>query len=358
MVEGQGHQDVDITSPNSHRSSNRTEPVKAPRSLWWDFILHACTFGIYTAFWLVGRVREIRALARADVKPWLWFFVPHFLLAQLFALPRLAGHLRQLEREHGVPVWGPGRYVWMAGVILVTAFFMVQERIATPLWTVVPALLLWAALFTALEARFNAVKRRLTGVNFRERKYGLGWWEWCVAVPAVAFTFLFVPYLSLGSLGVYDLSELPAHQTYVDPEERFRFPVPSNGWVKVEPGTYAVDEALLELRGPIEDLYAIVYHYPNLQLDELTFDRAKVFGESLWGAICEESRRLQSSRLAVTSQVVCTGSQMNMPAMVTSAVVESPEGLYELIIQMNTPRLSFQRREAELLRMTREFEAL
>ncbi|MFO7528989.1 MAG: hypothetical protein R6W86_09330 [Marinobacter sp.] len=358
MVEGQGYQDVGTTAANSEQPPNRLPSVKAPRGWWWDFILHGCTFGLYTAFWLVGRLREVRSLTRADVTPWLWFFVPHFVLAQLFALPRLVGYLRQLESEYGVPAWGRSRQAWMAAVILVTAFFNIQERIATPFWTVLPALLVWAALFTVLEVRFNAVKRRLDNVAFRERKYGYSWWEWLIAAPMVCVTFIFVPYLSLGSLGMYDVSELPADQAYVDPEERFRFPVPSEGWVEVEPGTYSEDEALLELRGPIEDVYAIVYHYENIKLEGLAYDRLQTFHETLWGASCEEFRRFQDSRLSVVSQVICTGREMNMPSMLTSAIVESPQGLFELIIHMNTPRLSFQDRKAELLRMTREFESL
>lgn len=358
MFDGQGSQEVGAASKYLNQDSGSDQPMKAPRAWWWDFILHASTFGLYTMFWLVGRLREVRRLGQHEVKPWLWFFVPLFLIAQLIALPRLTRYLRELEQANRVPAWGASRYVWITGVILVSAFFNVQERIATPLWTFVFAMLVWGALFTILEARFNTLKRNLDNPPVGDAGRGYKWWEWLIAVPMVCVTFIALPYLSLGALGVYDIDELAGGEVYIDAEGRFQFPVPTEGWVRVSPGTFAQDEALLEVRGPAEDIWAIVYHYEGMSLEELAHNRRQTLYGSLRRAGCEEFRQFSGDSLNVSTQITCTGMDLNTPSMWTTGIVESEHGVYELIVHMTTPAATYQRRKPELLRMTEEFEVL
>lgn len=358
MFEGQGSQEVGAASKYLKQNSGLDQPMKAPRAWWWDFILHASTFGLYTMFWLVGRLREVRSSGQHDVKPWLWFFVPLFVPAQFVALPRLTRYLRQLEQANGVPAWGASRYVWIVGVISVSAFFNVQERIATPLWALVFAMLIWGGLFTILEARFNTLKRNLDNPNFRNNRRGYSWWEWSIALPMAFVTFGVLPYLSLGALGVYDIEDLPAGDVYVDAEGRFQFPVPAEGWVRVRPGTFAQDESLFEMRGPAEDIWAIVYHYEGLSLEDLAVDRRQTLYSSIRSAGCEEFRQFVGSSLNVAAQITCTGMDLNMPSMWSTGIVEGEHGLYELIVHMTTPASTFNKRKPELLRMTGEFKAL
>ena len=358
MFDGQGSQDVGATSKYLPQSSGLDKPMKAPRAWWWDFILHASTLGLYTMFWLVGRLREVRRFGLHDVKPWLWFFVPVFVVAQLIALPRLIRYLRELEQANGVPTWGASRHVWIVGVISLTAFFNVQERLATPLWTVVVAMLVWAALFTILEMRFNALKRSLDQPPFLAAGGGYKWWEWLIAVPMVCVTFIVLPYLSLGGLGIYDIDDLPAGELYVDAEGRFQIPVLTEGWVRVSPGTFAQDEALVEMRGPAEDIWAIVYHYERRPLEDLANERLRNFYDSLSRADCHESRQFSGDSLNVATQITCTGMDLNMPSMWTAGIVESDHGIYEFIVHMTTPVVTYQKRKRELLRMAREFEVL
>lgn len=358
MFDDQGSQEVGATSKHLQRDSGMEQPMKAPRAWWWDFILHASTFGLYTMFWLVGRLREVRRFGRHDVKPWLWFFVPAFVIAQLIALPRLVRYLRELEQANGVPTWGASRYVWVVGVISVTAFFNAQERIANSLWAVVFAMLVWATLFTILESRFNALKRSLDKPQFVDAGRGYKWWEWLIVVPMVCVTFIALPYLSLGTLGVYDIDDLPAGELYVDDEGRFKFPVPTEGWVRVSPGTFAPDEALLEMRGPAENIWAVVYHYEERSLEDLARDRLRNLHGSFRSADCNESRQFSGSSLNVATRITCTGMDLNTPSMWTTGIVESDHGVYELIVHMTTPVVTYQKRKPELLRMTREFEVL
>lgn len=108
--------------------------------------------------------------------------------------------------------------------------FNAQERIATPLWAFVFAMLVWGGLFTILEMRFNTLKRSLANPQFRDNRRGYSWWEWSIALPMACVTFGVLPYLSLGALGIYDIDDLPAGDVYVDVEGRFQFPVPAEGW--------------------------------------------------------------------------------------------------------------------------------
>jgi hypothetical protein len=119
---------------------------KAPRSLMWDFVLHFGTAGFYTCFWMVGRLRELRRLDAAKVIPWLWFFVPITIFAQIFALPRLIRMVRTLEVRCSLPQWGALGNLWMLAVIIVSLFFLFLNRIGLPEWYRILGLMVWAGL--------------------------------------------------------------------------------------------------------------------------------------------------------------------------------------------------------------------
>ena len=97
--------------------------IRAPRSLWLEFILHFSTLGVYTAFWFVARVREFNHLSKTDFTPWLWFLVPFFWFAQFFALPKFNKALNNLAEEHNLPKWNAWYGGWTLSVILITLKF-------------------------------------------------------------------------------------------------------------------------------------------------------------------------------------------------------------------------------------------
>ncbi len=341
--------------PTGSRGVDRAQ-LKAPRGWIWDFLLHFSTFGLYTCFWMVARLREFRYLGQGKVRPWLWFFVPILVFAQLFALPRLVRYLGRLEASYGVNPWRAGRYLWILAVVAVTIFFNVQQSVAVPAWATFPALIVWAFLFTFFESRLNAVKRRMTPTYLRKQKRGYSLLEWFIVIPMLPASFGLIGYTSFGSLGLYDQASLTRGQVYEDPEGRFQFPITTNGWTQVKAGTFADSESELELRGPVDNLFAIVFHYDNLSLDELAFDRRATFYQGISLADCTESRRFAKGDLTVVANIVCEGRQMGDPALWASSIIETDTGLYELVTQMSVPRLTFRRLEANVLKMTGGFE--
>lgn len=353
----QGTAVSDLTVPDRSRASELG--LKAPRGWGWEFFLHFSTLGVYTCFWMVARLRELRRLEQDNVRPWLWFFVPILAIAQIFALPRLTRYLRGLELHHDIAQWGSGRHAWVFLVVAVTVFFHAQESVAMPAWTTLVALILWASLFSLFEARLNAVKRRMNPACFRHRKHGYALWEWFIVVPLFPATIGLFTYASLGPAGFYDESPiLPVGQVYEDPGGHFQFPITSDGWAEVTAGTFSDTDSVLELRGPVDHLSAIVFHYKNSTLEELAYDRRATFYGDLSLAECTESRRFAKRTLSVMVNIVCKGRQMGDPALLTSSIVETDDGLYELVTQMNVPTLSFSRLESSVLEMTGAFEPL
>lgn len=354
MEQGRALSEAELTGTLETKEAR----FKAPRGWCWDFLLHFSTWGVYTCFWMVARLHEFRRLGQDKVRPWLWFFVPFLAVAQVFALPRLTGFLGSSEADHGVTQWRSGRYLWILAVMAVTIFFDVQHSVAMPIWTTAAGLVIWSFLFTLFEARFNAVKRRMDPAHFRNHKRGYSLLEWFIVVLMLPATLGIIGYLSLGSLGFYDQSSLPAGQVYEDTEGRFQFPVISDGWTEVKAGTFADSEAVMEFRGPVDDLFAIVFHYRDISLDELAFDRRATFYDGITVPVCTESRRLAERNLSVVANIVCKGRLVGDPALWTSSIIETNDGVYEFVIQMNIPRLSFQKLEAEVLKMAEGFEPL
>ena len=354
MVEEQGREQDDETPEVP------APALKPPRPWGWGFLLHSSTFGLYTIFWMVGLLREIRSLNQPKVRPWLWFFVPLATPAQLFALPRLADYIRNAEVALGLSAWGRSRILCIVGIIAVSLFFNLQEIIATPTWLIVPGMLAWAGFFSVIEARFNRVRQVFAGdpPTKPATRNPYRWWEWLLLIPFAPLSFLVVPYLSLDSLGFYNVETLEEQSTYQDETGRYQFPVVSSGWREVSPGTYSEDEAELELGGPIEDVYAIVYRYEGLTLDELAYDRKTSFYDWLNGGSCEESRRFTGEGLDLAAHVTCEGQEYGMDSLWSSGIIARDGVVYELMVNMNVPGISFRNLRPELVRMTKEFSPL
>ena len=349
-----------VEEQESGLSQSEAVEVKSPRHWAWGFALHSSTFGVYTLFWIVGLLREIRSVNQPQVRPWVWFFVPLVALAQLFALPRLAGYIRSAEEKVGLEPWGNSRILCILGIIALSLFFKVQNQVATPTWLFLSALLLWGGFFSCIDARFNRVRAALVenAPVQPEPRTVYRWWEWVMLIPAVPFTFLWMPYVSLDSMGFYDVASIPRQSIYQDEQGRYQFPVVSSGWREVSPGTFSDDDNQLELGGPIEDVFAIVYQYDDITVEELAYNRKTTYIDMLSFGHCDESREFVGGGLNLSSQVICEGKEYAMDSLWTSGIFQHDGTTYELVLHMNAPRRSFRNLKPELIRMAEEFAPL
>lgn len=330
----------------------------APRSPGYAFALHFCTFGLYTCFWMVGVVRELRDLKIADAKPLYWFFVPLLVLVQPIALSRLVGFVRQAEARQGLSAWQDGAWLWVVAVMSIGVLFSLHSIIALPSWSVLVGLLFWAGLYAYLEARLNRIKMVLSGVTFRSPLRGYRAPEWLTVVPLLPAVTGLLLYASLRGFLITDIAPLETGTVFLDPAERFQFPVAAEGWVQIVPGTYGDADALMEMRGPVEDAFAIIYSYRDEMLDDLAHDRRNTLYGNLRAAQCREHRQFVASGLSVMSHLVCTGRDMGYRAIWTTVIMETEAGLYEIIGYLAAPRHSYERHKDGLLEMVKGFEAL
>ena len=155
--------------------------IRAPRTPWMEFLLHFSTFGVYSGVWLALRVREINRVSDTKFTPWLWFFVPAFAIAQIFALPKFTRALNRVGDDVGVRPWHAWHGGWVACILAMTVAFNVSEKVEFPSWTFLVGMLVWAGLFTSAQPHVNAVKRNLTNVRFSgsERSYSIAEWLIC-----------------------------------------------------------------------------------------------------------------------------------------------------------------------------------
>jgi hypothetical protein len=344
------------TSPNQSASSII---VRAPRSPWWEFFLHFSTCGVYTNFWLVARVKEIRQLSNQSLKPWYWFFVPNFVLVQPFALPKLNRILLQVEKDNNIHYPENHFKLWATVVIALSAFFWANTNYAMPSWLTLVGLLLWSGIFCALSQRLNTVKQKLVNVEFKGKPSGYAFWEWLVVIPFFPITLIVLIYISVSPYMVNEISPISDQTVYTAPNGQFQLTIHGEGWREVEIGSFSDGTADLELAGAVEDSSFLVFKASKLtSLNAMVQNRIDYIQSELPNSQCREERTLAQSKLSVISYVVCEGKNMHGPQLSTVTVFKNGDNFYELFGNLNAPKRSYPERSAEFKQMAKEFQPL
>lgn len=344
-------------APVSAVNGNR-RPMKAPRSPFLDYLLHFFTFGLYSLFWMVARIRELRQLSGHPFTPWLWFFTPIVVIAQPIAYPIMIRHLRDVERARGLTPWGSVAWVWLGLVIVLSVVSTLFNWVAAPAWVITVTLLVWPVVCLWLESRFNRIKRTLSDseVVLKKPRAIYSMVEWLlllVLVPLVGWTL----YLTdVEPLMVDRIATLESGTTFTGDQGEIRFPVAAGGWERVEPGLFGDEGTLYEFRGPHDFVHMAINHFPDSTLDEVVAWRKTAAHDDMVQSACEEQRTLSGRRLSVTAHFTCWGHSVGEPAVWTGTVVETEQGVYEMLGYMNIPRLSFEQVQPEMREMVGGFE--
>ncbi|MBI3320809.1 MAG: hypothetical protein HYZ91_00920 [Candidatus Omnitrophica bacterium] len=324
-----------------------------------EFILHFSTAGLYTCIWFVLRAREVNRLLGKTFTPWLWFFVPHVALAQIVALPRFLKQWNVLAERNRTSTWDGWRGTWVFAVIGVTVVSMIGNRVELPGWASAAAMTGWACLFAVLQWHVNHVKEAIGGVTYKGSRRNYSVMEWIAVVVGLPLMLTGSGVLLMRSIGMRHIESLVAGSTYTDPKGIFRFPIAGKGWSVVKIGTHSDGNAVLELQGPLQDMFFLVFKYDrSISLAEMTRSRTVESQELLKGGRCTEVRSLAARRLAVISRIQCVGRELGIPTLITHTLVETDEGLYELRGTLSSVRRSFAVHERDFRRMAGEFEPL
>lgn len=324
-----------------------------------EFILHFSTGGLYTGVWFVSRAREVNRLSGKTFTPWLWFFVPHIPLAQIVALPRFLKQWNALADRYQVTTWNGWRGAWLFGVISVTLLSKFGDRMELPGWISTATMTGWAYLFSVFQRHVNRVKEAIGGITYRGSRRNYSVIEWVAVVIGLPLMLTGSGVLLMKSIGIWRIESLAAGSIYTDPKGFFRLPIAGKGWSVVKIGTHSDGDAVLELQGPLQDMFFLVFKYDrSISLAEMTQSRTVQSLELLKGGRCTEERSLAAQRLAVISRIQCVGRDLGNPALITHTFVETDEGLYELRGTLSSVRRSFAAHEPDFKRMAGEFEPL
>ncbi len=333
--------------------------ISAPRSLWMEFILHFSTLSIYTCFWFVARTREFNALSKKKFTPWLWFFVPFIVIAQLIALPKFNNALSELAEEHNVSIWNAWYGGWTLGVVLITLAMNISDKIEFPGWTYLVGVILWSILFTVIQAQINKVKENLRDVTFKGSRHNYTKLEWFFVVPLFPLSLIFMFYIAIDPLFNKQLSTLSENTLYTDPQNIYSLPIIGKGWSIVENGTHSNGEAELELQGPLSDMFFIIFsHGVDESIESISHWRTEQLYDELSGVKCEENRSFAKLTLSIVSHVQCSGRNIGDSVLATVSLIETDKGIYELYGMLSSVKYSFKNNESMMKKMSKGFEPL
>lgn len=351
--------DESVTSP-AKTGSDPGRPMKSPRPLILDFLLHFCTFGIYSLFWMVARIRELRQLSGYPFTPWLWFFTPIVVLAQPIAFPKMIKRIDEVERARGLEPWGMTAWLWLCLVLVLSVVSIALNWVAVPGWFTTLCLLAWPALCVWLESRFNRIKRTLgdTEVTLKKHRAGYSVLEWLLVVPLVPLVIGLLFLTDVEPLLVEEIETLAPGSAFLGDHGEVSFMVPGDNWSRVVPGAFADEYTLYEFRGPHDYVHMTINHFPESTVDDVIDWRKEMAHEDMSLSTCEERRVLSDRDLTVVVHYSCRGSSAMEPALWTGTVVETAAGTYEMLGYMNIPRFSFRQLEPEIRAMVRGFEVL
>lgn len=351
-----------METPLDHEINKNSEKiiVRAPRVPWMEFLLHFGSSGLYSGYWLVKRTQELNLITKSSFTPWLWFFVPFVSIIQLFALPKFTSAINRLEKHQDIQPWKKHQTtLWLFCALTLTFFSNLGDKIELPGWSYSIILTVWSGLFAIFQTRVNRYKNRIANLEFKGPSKNYSFFEWLIIIFLLPLMLIGIGYLTISPFLNHDIKKLEQHSVYTDPNGQYQFPILTEGWSIVEPGTLSDGSADLELQGPLTDMnYRVFFYAFGEDLNSLSYFRFNFAKEQLNFAACTETRDFAKSQLSIISRTVCTGSVLTEKSLITSTIIETEKGFYELFGQLNSVSLSFKQYKGDYIKMAAGFEPL
>ncbi len=343
--------------PEVSEKSCKQIKIAPPRPAWLVFSLMFGSCGLYPITWLFYRTREFKFILKNSLKPWLWIFVPLAALPQLFALPRFVKDLNKIELEANLPTWNAWHGAWYALVIILTIIFNLTDKIELPRWSFFPFLVLWSLLFTVIDQRIAQAKKVLTQYEYKKYKYRISKIECLTLLIALPFT-LFLTY-TLVAPDINTIQKLSDSSIYTNTKNKFTLPILENGWVIVKNGTHSNGDAILELHGPLHDMYFIAFQYARDEsINSIMTSRLNAIIDNLSNANCNQTREFSRNAETVIAKAFCTGTFVNEKVIDTATIIETKEGFFELYGHMSSTAKSYAEHEKNFKAMAAGFSPL
>lgn len=336
--------------------------LRAPRSVRWEVFLYLSTLGFYFSIYLLRLVRELRAITGKPLSPWLWVFVPFVLLAQIFAFPKLLRLIEQVESENSVPdAWGGWSPLWVIAICATTLVFNLSEKFAAPNWLIPVTMALACVLFALFHNRVNRIRSCYRGrANFYGKENGFSATEWVstIILSPIAIALMVVSLFYSELFGGDVIEELDSGRIFHYQDHPFSISVPEGGWSLVEVGSHSDGTAVLELEGPLVDMYYLVfYHGPGSNVDDVTSFRIKETISEIGDAACTAEASFLDNSLHISSRIQCTGKYFGDPNIVISKTIETKNGLYELYGDFSATEMTYRNNLETFLAMEKGFGA-
>lgn len=341
-------------------STNLLYAPLQPRKLG---LLVVITGGFYIPFWLYRAGKDARAIApeRELAGPIGWFFSGVFSFCLPYALPRLFDHFAAAQ-PLAPP---PKRSLWViCGFLAFVAFAIVSltDAFGFSAWWDLPGYIVLGFVFAQAQEEVNAVKTRLatmgeTQFSYRTKANRYTLWQWLCLIVLGGLVLLAYGYLFYTDVLVSG-TKLPA-ATFVDDSERYSFDVPQSGWTVREIGTHSDGSALLELGGPGEFQYGMVFdHGPDSSLDSVTRWRQKEALNEASRVKCDEQRSLTEDGVQVKAIIHCQGRSMGDELVTVISVYMTDRGPLEFNLSLHSAKHQVDARLPTMKAMAESFKSI
>jgi len=332
-----------------------------PNSSILLFFLVLFSFGIYSCFWLVARVGELKLIRQNSMTPFLWFFVPLFFIAQLFAWPALVLELKRAQKERGAAVWNAWRGGWVALAIITSITVNVSEQVlANDVGVFFMSVAIWAFLILILDRQFTRLKKEGEGISLQPRSLVIRTVKIVVLITS-GVVFLLAIYelvakpLQLESVVVYSDGD-----HYKNTKLKVRFPFAQGGWRQVPIGSYSDGTAEAEFSGPVAASYLLVFrHDLSSSFSSIANFRMDNFAADYGPNKCKQIRALMDGQLEMISFVSCEASSLGAPIGIFVAVIKNQGHYVEVLGELTASRLPYRlnkRKIEKMLKQVRSYE--
>lgn len=319
------------------------------RKPWVVFFLQFITLGIYSCFWFVGRAQELNRISEKRYIPWLWFFVPFIAIAQLVALPKMFGHLRELT---GGAI-SQGLINSFVAIFVVVTFASTLERyFELPMWTVVVVSLVTSSILATAQVWVNRVKSQFPDA-IEHVHIGL-----TLALGALVFVGI-IGWVFIGFVIYSETSDKLSAQQLNNGEQvtieghPMTFSVLGDGYGIVEKNN---PDQLIRVKGPLLMMEWYAFEYGKSEtIDGMLRGRLQDFTDAELGKIdCHSEKYFKEGTTQVIGLGYCESEYVGDPHLVVVSYIYSEEkGLYELYGELSTVKREYEARKEEFIRMAR-----
>lgn len=333
--------------------------IKAPKRPWQDFLLHFFTFGIYSCFWFFSASRDLSRTSNQKLNPWLWWFVPFIFLAQLVALPAFVSAIETAEREHKINHWpGGANVLWIAGLLGLTFFFNLSNVIEFSTLLTFSLLSVWALFLSGMQTRLNRLKQSMENVQFKPIYAGYSIVEWVSIVlcaPIMAFVLWFVVD---NQMTIMSQKPINAFSNITDKKQKIKLNIQHDGWSEVDVGTYSNGDADLEIKGPGESMYFVVFNHGSSEsFDSLAQWRIGQAYDDFSSNNCRQNRTFVEDTLDIQVHVVCQGTELGDPSIQTVTLLSIDGEYFELFGYYSSTKNTFKEHKVNFINMSKGFAA-